>query len=120
MSENRRETWELYSRAWREASRDGKAAALRQSVSAECVYTDPLTVANGHGELIEYMLAFHQQVPGGYFVTTWFMAHHDASIAKWNMLAGDGSIIGDGVSYARYNEKAELVAMTGFFETPGR
>ena len=63
------------------------------------------------------MLGFHQQVPGGHFATTYFLAHHDVSIAKWNMVNGDGTIIGDGVSYGHYNEEGALVAMTGFFET---
>ncbi len=64
------------------------------------------------------MRAFHQQVPGGHFVTSYFLAHHDASIAKWNMVNAEGATIGEGVSYGQYNEQGALIAMTGFFETP--
>ncbi len=115
---NRRTTWETYERAWKEATPEGKASALQQSVSPTCLYRDPLSTAKGHQELIDYMLAWHQQVPGGHFVTTWFVDHHDASIAKWNMLNGADIVIGDGVSYGQYNDRGELVAMTGFFELP--
>jgi SnoaL-like domain len=118
MSAGKQATWEKYVSAWKEVTAKGKADALRQSVAATCVYTDPATIANGHEELIAYMLAFHQQVPGGHFVTTYFLAHHDVSIAKWNMVSGDGAVIGDGVSYGKYNEQGMLVTMTGFFETP--
>jgi SnoaL-like domain len=118
MSVSKQTTWEKYASAWKEVSAKGKTDALRQSVDRACVYTDPATIANGYEELIAYMLAFHQQVPGGHFVTTYFLAHHNVSIAKWNMVSGDGAIIGDGVSYGQYNEQGALVAMTGFFETP--
>ncbi len=118
MTTDRRATRERYVSAWKEATATGKADKLRQCVAANCVYTDPATLAKGHEELIAYMLAFHQQVPGGHFVTTYFLAHHDVSIAKWNMASGDGAVIGDGVSYGQYNAQGTLIAMTGFFETP--
>lgn len=118
MSDDKQATWEIYVSAWKEATANGKADALQRSTALACVYADPVTIANGRDELIAYMLAFHQQVPGGHFVTTYFLAHHDVSIAKWNMLSGDGAVIGDGISYGQYNKQGALVAMTGFFETP--
>jgi SnoaL-like domain len=118
MNQDKRSTWETYANAWKATTVQEKAHALKQSVAPKCVYQDPLAIANGHDELIAYMLGFHQQVPGGHFVTTYFLGHHDVSIAKWNMVNGEGAVIGDGVSYGRYNEQGALVAMTGFFETP--
>jgi len=119
MSDKQR-TWECYVSAWKEATADGKAAALRRSASPACVYQDPLTIASGHDQLIAYMQDLHRQVPGAHFITTWFLAHHDVSIAKWNMASGDGTVIGDGVSYGRYDAHGMLVGMTGFFEAPPR
>ncbi len=118
MRDDKQATWEIYASAWQEATAKGKADALGRSVAPACVYTDPTTVANGYDELIACMLAFHQQVPGGHFQTTYFLAHHDVSIAKWHMLSGDGVVIGDGISYGKYNNQGALVTMTGFFETP--
>jgi SnoaL-like domain len=118
MSPSRRTVWETYAQAWKETSREAKASALRQSVSPECVYTDPLTIAHGHAELIQSMLDFHQKIPGGHFPLTYFLDHHNVSIARWNMVAGDGTVLGDGVSYGQYGEDGKLVTMTGFFELP--
>ncbi|GAA0741590.1 nuclear transport factor 2 family protein [Ideonella azotifigens] len=120
MRDARQTTWETYTNAWREASADAKAAALAQSVAPACVYQDPLVTARGHRELIDYMLDFHRQVPGGHFVTTSFLAHHDASVAKWHMVDGDGKVLGDGVSFGQYDGQGALVAMTGFFEVPAQ
>jgi hypothetical protein len=120
LNTNKQATWERYVSAWKQVTAKAKTDAIMQSVISACVYTDPVTIARGHEELVAYMLAFHQQVQGGHFVTTYFLAHHDVSIAKWNMVSGDGTVIGDGVSYGQYNAQGMLVAMTGFFETPSQ
>jgi hypothetical protein len=118
VADEKRKTWETYASAWKEASAEGKWAALRQSVEPTCMYRDPLEVAEGHGQLVDYMLRFHEQVPGGHFVTSYFLAHHDRSIAKWTMNDAAGNVVGEGVSYGEYNERGKLVAMTGFFDVP--
>jgi SnoaL-like domain len=116
MNDERRATWEIYASAWKEASADAKRAKLAASVDRACTYRDPLTQVDGHDALVDYMLRFHEQVPGGYFETTYFLAHHQRSIAQWNMRSGEGAIVGKGISYGEYDERGKLVAMTGFFE----
>lgn len=118
-SDDRRATWETYAAAWKEPSEDAKRAALAKSVSPACVYRDPLMRVDGHDALLAYMRSFHEQVPGGHFETTYFLAHHERSIARWNMRDAAGAIIGDGMSYGEYDAQGKLLAMTGFFEAPG-
>jgi len=114
------QTWETYTSAWKVPSAQAKAIALRASVDDDCVYRDPVTKAEGHAALIDYMLAFHQQVPGGYFKTTSFRAHHSRSATTWHMCNGDGGVIGEGISCAEYGTDGKLVAMTGFFDVPAQ
>lgn len=114
----KRSIWERYTSAWKEPSKAAKLAALERSVEAACTYRDPLVVAAGYEQLVAYMLDFHRQVPGGHFVTTYFQAHNDRSIARWNMVDGSGRVIGDGVSFGEYNADGRLCTMTGFFEPP--
>ncbi len=110
--------WDLYTSAWKATSAQAKFDALRASTSATCEYCDPLAHTTGQSALVDYMLSFHTQMPGGYFETTWFLAHHNRSISKWNMCAGDGTIVGEGVSYGEYDAQGKLQSMNGFFETP--
>ncbi|MCA9604330.1 MAG: nuclear transport factor 2 family protein [Myxococcales bacterium] len=119
ISDPHRSTWERYVACWRAAEEDDKRAIMADCLDDDCVYTDPLTVARGTDALLAYMLDFHRQIPGGHFVTTYFLAHHDRSVARWEMRAGDGSLLGDGMSYAEYRTDGRLTAMTGFFATPG-
>jgi SnoaL-like domain len=114
----KRSTWETYAAAWKHAAAADKTAALAASAAPTCVYRDPLTQTEGHQPLVAYMLGFHQQIPGGHFETTYFLSHHDRSIAKWNMRDGAGAIVGQGVSYGEYGGDGKLLAMTGFFDLP--
>jgi len=111
--------WERYVSSWEVASLAERRQVFGTCLAPACVYTDPLTQARGWDELDLYMASFQQQVPGGHFVTEQFFAHHGRSAARWKMLSGEGLPLGEGISYAEYDEQHRLVSMTGFFEPPG-
>jgi hypothetical protein len=113
-----RTIWETYVSAWKASAREEKCAALLASVAHDCTYRDPLSELRGQDALVDYMLSFHKQIPGGHFVTTYFCEHHGRSIAKWNMVDASGKVLSDGVSYGEYGPGGKLVAMTGFFDVP--
>ncbi|MBI3563524.1 MAG: nuclear transport factor 2 family protein [Gammaproteobacteria bacterium] len=119
MSANFKNTWEIYVAAWKAASAAEKHALFKACLDSACVYTDPLIKTQGWEALQAYMLDFHRQIPGGHFVTTYFLAHNHKSIAQWQMRNADNTVLGVGMSYAEYNDTGKLVAMTGFFEPPG-
>lgn len=118
MNQNFQQTWETFVASWKAESAAEKRKLFEKSLDRNCVYNDPLDNAKGWDELEAVMLDFHRQVPGGYFVTHYFQAHSNKSIAKWEMLNGENLVIGDGISYGEYNEHGMLVSMTGFFELP--
>lgn len=118
MTDPYKTTWETYVAAWRSTSELEKRAALEQAVANHAEYRDPLAETKGHDSLLDYMRGFHEQAPGVFFATTYFLAHHDRSIARWNMVDANGNILGDGISYGQYGSDGKLVAMTGFFEVP--
>lgn len=117
-SEERQRAWEAYASIWKLEGANAKQQACAGALSNSCVYTDPHTQRHGWDELVEYMVEFHQQVPGGHFVTTEFRSHTDRSVARWNMVSGDGTVLGDGASYGEYDESGKVKVMTGFFDSP--
>ena len=117
MNLNLAHTWETYTASWAALTLEEKRSLFEQSLTQECEYSDPNTQRKGWDELSAYMLDFHTQIPNGSFVTRYFKAHNFQSIAKWDMLDHNGKILGDGISYGRYNEAGKLIAMTGFYET---
>lgn len=115
MTDTNRAMWDRYSAAWKATRREDKVAALRASVAQACTYRDPTAVVEGHEALVDHMIGFHQQVPGGWFDTQSFLSHHGRSVATWNMMSAEGQILGNGISYAEYDERGLLTTMTGFF-----
>jgi hypothetical protein len=113
-----RETWETYARSWKAPAVADKRALFDAALAPDCVYTDPLTRAEGWEALLAYMSQFHQQVPGGHFVTQRFLHHSGRSVVAWTMNGADGTVLGDGISYVTHGDDGRLTSMTGFFETP--
>lgn len=118
MHTQHQDQWEVYTSAWKADTASEKRAILEQSLVQDCVYRDPLTVAQGVDALVAYMLEFHTSMPGGHFVTREFKSHNNRSISEWDMCAGDGSVVGVGISYGEYSSAGKLVSMTGFFDVP--
>jgi len=115
---NHQEIWETYVASWRTECVEEKKALFAQCLDANCLYHDPLAKTDGWEDLIEYMREFRKQIPGGHFVTKEFLAHGNKSIARWEMRNGDHVVLGEGVSYAEYNNDGRLYEMTGFFQLP--
>ncbi len=113
-----KQTWDRYTQAWKAENTQDKLHAFNNSLDTNCQYNDPLVKTKGYEQLLEYMQDFHRQIPGGHFVTNYFLAHNNKSIAKWDMCDGENNKIGEGISYGEYNSAGKLTSMTGFFETP--
>ena len=43
-------------------------------------------------------------------------AHHDRSLARWDMIDAAGSIVSPGVSFAVHTKEQKLLYITGFFD----
>jgi hypothetical protein len=113
-----REVWETYAASWKAETEPEKKALFAESLAPGCVYTDPIIRTEGWDELMAYMIDFHRQVPGGHFVTRRFQVHRGGCLAHWDMIAGDETVLGDGISHGRFGGDGKLVAMTGFFDVP--
>jgi len=118
MNNNFENTWELCVASWKAETEAEKRELFKRALADDCVYEDPTSTVIGWDELAQHMLGFHQQIPGGHFVTTSFMSHNNKSIACWELKNGDHITLGNGISYGEYNEQGLLTSMTGFFEAP--
>ncbi len=116
--QEQKKIWETYAASWKAETSAEKRQLFEQCLAPDFQYNDPLILTKGWDELDAYMLDFHKQIPGGYFVTTWFFAHSGKSIAQWEMRGGDDAVLGTGISYGEHNEDGKLISETGFFEPP--
>ena len=117
-SSSHKDTWETYTKSWSVTDTSNRFQLFEQSLSPDCVYTDPLMQVTGYDQLSNYMSELHKNVPGVAFVTTDFKNHHDRSLTHWNMVDGNGNVLSQGVSYGLYGADGRLMQMTGFFDLP--
>jgi hypothetical protein len=108
--------WNTYQAAWSGVSDGERQQMLDDSVSPDCVYTDPTSVSRGHRELTAKMQATQRNFPGARFRNDKFAQHHGQAVSSWTMFDGNGNAIFTGTSYARYKDDGRLAQMTGFFE----
>jgi hypothetical protein len=111
-----RSQWDAYGELWAVTDEAARPAACDGVLSPNCTCTDPNVHADGLDEIMTYMTGFQTSVPGGHFVTQTFVEHHDRSLSHWNMVLGDGTIVGTGASFATYGPDGTLTSMTGFFD----
>lgn len=116
MEHNYRDIWNTYTASWKAETAEEKQSIFEQCLDPANQYNDPIIKTTNWDDFIAYMLDFHKQVPGGHFVTQYFQAHNNKSIARWKMVNGEGNVLGEGISYAEYKE-GKLISETGFFES---
>jgi len=68
--------WNTYQAAWSGVSDGERQQMLDDSVSPDCVYTDPASVSRGHRELTAKMQATQRNFPGTTFANDKFVHHH--------------------------------------------
>jgi SnoaL-like domain len=109
---------DLYESSWSTTDPAKRLELFAQSLSPQCVYTDPNTQLTGYEQLAGYMAELQGNIPGVRFVTTEFKTHHDRSLTHWNMEDGNGNVLGIGASHFVHGIDGRLMQMTGYFDQP--
>lgn len=109
------ETWELYRSCWSDSSSANRKNRLREITSNNFEYRDPNIEIKGYQDLSDYMEQFQNEYSSATFVIMEFLAHHNRSLARWNMVDLHNEVLGNGSSYALYDEGGKLKQVTGFF-----
>lgn len=106
--------WHAYAAAWTAPS-EQRRALLERHVSPQVAYRDPGAEVRGHDELAGYMEAFGQGFPGHRFAIVAVDAHHDRSLAHWQLRDPDDVAVQTGISHAVHDAEHRLSDITGFF-----
>ena len=108
------ETWEIYMRCWSETNHVIRNQLMEQVLIIDCTDTDAYSHVEGREQLSDYMDDFQKKVEGIKFIATHFVAHHNQSLAHWDMLDGNGNLITKGASFAMYDKDGRLTQMNSF------
>ncbi|GAA2866124.1 hypothetical protein Acy02nite_38840 [Actinoplanes cyaneus] len=109
--------WHAYAAAWTAPAAE-RRTLLERHVSPEVAYRDPGIEVRGRDELAGYMHDFGQAMPGLRFAIVAVDAHHDRSLAHWEMRDPDDVAVQNGISHAAHDAEQRLTDITGFFPMP--
>jgi len=106
--------WHRYARIW---SMEGAAreAELQACLDDGVAYADPNIALAGLGPFAAYMDGFRASFPGHAFRILAVSAHHDGSLARWELTDGDGATVFPGLSFGRFTEDGRFKSLHGFF-----
>lgn len=108
--------WDRYAQCW-SAPESERNRFLATCVADDVTYRDPHQEALGRDALQRAMVAFAKQFPGQHFVIDGVTSHHLRSLARWRLVAPDGSTSMSGTSAASHREDGRLHEISGFFQS---
>lgn len=115
MEQDVEKVWQAYSEAWTDITVEDRLRLLSENVTEDVVLIAPDGVGHGREELLTRLADFQKTFPGASFQTKNFISHHNRSLADWNMVAKDGSVILTGYSVGHYNADGKLSEITGYW-----
>jgi len=106
--------WEQYAEFWSMPEKE-RRIQLAEVATPDVTYTDPNTSVVGAEAFSDHIAQFQKDVPGGRFVITDAHEHHQQSLAHWDMVGADGTVMIHGTSYARLAKDGKFSSFSGFF-----
>jgi len=106
--------WDQYAEFWSMPETERKAR-IAQVATPDVTYTDPSASISGADAFSDHIGQFQKNVPGGRFVITEAFGHHESSLAHWDMIGSDGSVMMKGTSFAKLSSDGKFSSFTGFF-----
>jgi hypothetical protein len=109
--------WDDYLNAYRDVTVGERGRLLRGCAADDIVFSNPMgPEGRGLANLIEHVAQFQARNPGGYFESTELLVHHGQLLSSWTMCKADGSPLAKGHTYARFDERGQLVHTAGFWK----
>jgi hypothetical protein len=93
------EQWQRYGSIWSLPASE-RDRQLAECVAPDVTYADPNMTVQGLGAFSSYMAGFQKAFPGHSFKIRGVRAHHGRSLARWDQLDAQGSVVAPGISMA--------------------
>jgi hypothetical protein len=90
MSDPRVKTYETYLSAWSAIPDDDRARLLRETLSEDIVFTNPLRTRRGLADVALHLQGFQQRSPGGSFRMNEMLGWENHGIATWQFVDVQG------------------------------
>jgi len=91
MTDKRALTYDTYLSAWAAIPDAERRRLLRESVSEDVVFTNPMQARTGIDGMVAHLEAFQQRSPNGKYVALGILGWDNHAIATWQFVDADGT-----------------------------
>ena len=92
MSDPRVKTYRTYLSAWSAIADDERARLLRETLSEQIVFANPLQTRRGLADVAAHLQVFQQRSPGGSFQMNEMLGWDNHGIATWQLVDAKGQL----------------------------
>jgi hypothetical protein len=105
MSDKRAQIYDLYLAAWSAVSDAERARMLRESLSEDIVFKNPLQTRHGLAEVTEHLEGFQVRSPGGSFRMNNMVGWSTYALAEWQLVDAKGDAGFSGYDVLTFDEQ---------------
>lgn len=105
MSDKRVQTYDLYLAAWSALPDAERARMLRESLSEQVVFTNPMQTRRGLSDVAEHLKGFQLRSPGGSFRTNNIIGWGEYALAEWQLVDAKGDAGFSGYDVLTFDEQ---------------
>jgi hypothetical protein len=105
MSDKRAQTYDLYLAAWSAVPDAERARMLRECLSEDIVFKNPLQTRHGLAEVTEHLEGFQVRSPGGSFRMNNLLGWSVYALAEWQLVDAKGDPGFSGYDVLTFDER---------------
>ncbi len=105
MLDTRVKTYDLYLAAWSPIPDVDREHRLRQSLTEDILFENPMKTRRGLAEVAEHLRGFQVRIPGGSFRMNNMIGWVAGALAEWQLVDGLGNLGFSGYDVLRFDER---------------
>jgi hypothetical protein len=114
MTDKRATTYDTYLSAWSAIPDSERRRLLRESVSEDIVFTNPLQARAGIDGMVAHLEAFQHRSPNGKFVSLAILGWDNHALATWQFVDADGTRGFTGYDVVSFDDQGRIATILLF------
>jgi hypothetical protein len=107
-------TYDTYLSAWSAISDEERRRRLRESVTEDVVFSNPMQARVGLDDVVKHLEGFQQRSPGGSFISIAMLGWEGNALATWQFVDAEGKPGFTGFDVLHFDDKGRITSILLF------
>ena len=114
MSDKRVSTYDTYLSAWSAVSDVERRGRLRESLTEDVVFRNPMQTRVGVDDIVKHLEGFQQRSPNGSFVSVAMLGWENNALATWQFVDAEGKPGFTGFDVLQFDDEGRITSILLF------